>query len=148
MYRAAKLILLAFPAVIVVAIAGCAPPAQQPAPGGAVPTAVVPAAGKTAWTGDYATHIQPIFNASCLECHSAQRAENELRLDSYEEVMEGTQHGPIVVPGQPEASALVSVMRGTADPSIRMPHGGQRVNPREVDNIVLWIQAGAPAPTR
>jgi mono/diheme cytochrome c family protein len=146
MDRAIKLVIVILPVLIL--IAGCRPPAEQPAPGGAIPTAAVPAAGKTTWTGDYATHIQPIFDASCVQCHGAQRAENDLRLDSYEEVMQGTQHGPVVIPGQPGASALVSVMRGTVDPSIRMPHGGQRANPRELDNIVLWIEAGAPSPTR
>jgi hypothetical protein len=144
MGRATKIIVLLLPVFIIVA--GCARPAEEPAPAGQMPTASVPAAGKTTWTGDYSTHIQPIFDASCLGCHDEQRAENGLRLDSYEGLMAGTQHGPVVIPGQSSASALVSVIRGTADPSIRMPHGGQRVNQRELDNIVLWIEAGAPPP--
>jgi hypothetical protein len=141
-----KIVILLLPAIII--IIGCAPPAEQPAPAPPMPTPAVPAAGKVTWVGDYSTHIQPIFDASCLDCHSAQRAENDLRLDSYEGVMAGTQHGPVVIPGQPGASALVSVVRGTADPSILMPHGGQRISQREVDNIVLWIEAGAPPSIR
>lgn len=103
-------------------------------------------AGQTTWTGDYATHIQPVFNQHCVSCHGASRAENGLRLDSYDGVMKGTQFGRIVTPSQPGNSALVSVLRGTADPSIQMPHGGQRLTNQEVANIVLWIEAGAPPP--
>jgi hypothetical protein len=58
--------------------------------------------------------------------------------------MKGTQFGPIVTAGQPNQSALVSVIRGTADPRIRMPHEGTRLTDQEVQNIVLWIEAGAP----
>lgn len=144
MTRKLALIFLLLPAAVV--LVGCQAGAQQPAQGGNAPTAAVPPAGQSAWTGNYATHIQPIFDSSCVGCHGPQRAENGLRLDGYQQVMQGTQHGPVVVPGQPSASALVSVMRGTTDPSIRMPHGGQRVNEQALENIVLWIEAGAPPP--
>lgn len=58
--------------------------------------------------------------------------------------MKGTQHGPVVVARSPNSSALISVVKGTADPSIRMPHGGQRLSEQELQNLVLWIEAGAP----
>jgi len=110
----------------------------------AIPTsAPVPSGAKVVWAGHYSTNIQPIFVEHCIGCHGPSRADNGLRLDSYQGVMKGTQHGPIVVPGSPETSALVSVVKGTADPSIRMPHEGQRLTDQEVQNIVLWIQAGA-----
>lgn len=110
----------------------------------AVPTlAPVPSGAKVVWAGHYSQNIQPIFTEHCIGCHGPAKAENGLRLDSYESVMKGTQHGTVVVPGAPETSALVSVVKGTADPSIRMPHGGQRLTDQEVQNITLWIQAGA-----
>lgn len=126
------------------ALSACRPaataPPTQPA---ATP---LPPASQTVWTGDYATHIQPIFNQHCVSCHGSTKAENGLRLDSYDGVMKGTQFGRIVTPGQPANSALVSVLRATADPSIQMPHGGTRIDQQSVQNVVLWIQAGAPPP--
>ena len=119
--------------------------------GGTSPTPVaspvppVAPAAKVTWNGSYSRNVQPIFDQKCVSCHGASKAENGLRLDSYEGVMKGTQFGPVVVPGQPFQSALVSVVRGTADPSLRMPHGGgTRLSEQDVQNIILWIQAGAP----
>lgn len=135
------------------ALSACQPAATAtPTKPAATP---IPPAAKTTWAGDYATHIQPALNEHCVSCHGATRAENGLRLDSYEGVMKGTQFGRIVTPGQPGNSTLVSVLRGTAAPSIlprtpapsiQMPHQGQRLTSQEVDNIVLWIEAGAPPP--
>ncbi len=117
--------------------------------GPATPTAgataaPAPPAGKVVFSGTYSGNVQPIFDQKCVGCHGPSRAENGLRLDSYEGAMKGTQFGAVVVPGQPNQSALVSVVRGTADPRIRMPHEGTRLTEQEVQNIVLWIEAGAP----
>jgi len=109
------------------------------------PTAApVPPAGKVVWSGTYSKNIQPIFNQYCVSCHGPSKAENGLRLDSYAGVVKGTLHGPVVVPGSPTTSALISVIKGTADPSIQMPHGSQPLPSQDVQNITLWIQAGAP----
>ncbi len=107
-----------------------------------VPTAVP--AGKLVWSGSYAKNIQPIFNQNCVSCHGPSKAENGLRLDSYADVMKGTQYGPVVVPGSPTTSALMSVLNGTASASIQMPHGKQPLPNQDIQNIMLWIQAGAP----
>lgn len=103
-----------------------------------------PAAAKVVWNGSYARNVQPIFDQHCVSCHGPSRAENGLRLDSYDGVMKGTQFGAVVVPGSPTTSALESVVIGTASTAIRMPHGGQRLGDVEAQNITLWIQAGAP----
>ncbi len=135
---AAKLLSLT---LLAAALSACVPSAG-PTP---TPTPIpVPVAAKVVWDGTYSKNIQPIFDQHCVNCHGPNRAENGLRLDSYEGVMKGTQYGPVVVPGSPTTSALESVVIGTASPSIRMPHGGQRLSDQEVQNITLWIQAGAP----
>ncbi len=131
-------------AILAALLAGCQ--TTRPAGPPLAPTPVVPPAGKTVWAGDYATHVQPIFDQYCVGCHGPSKAENGLRLDSYQGVMKGTISGPVVIPGQPANSTLVSVMRGTVDPSIRMPHGGQRLSEPVVQNVVLWVEAGAPPP--
>ena len=127
-------------AMLAVVLSGCqagrlaAPPATPSAK----------PAGKLVWAGKYVQDIQPIFDRRCVTCHGPSRADNGLRLSSYADVMKGTQYGPVVVPGDPNRSALVSVLAGTTDPSIRMPHGGQRLTEQEIQNITLWIEAGAP----
>jgi hypothetical protein len=110
----------------------------------AAPTAATPAA-RTVWNGHYAQNLQPIFTDHCVTCLGPSRADNGLRLDSYQGVMKGTNHGPVVVPGDPDHSALISVVQGSVEPSIRMPHGGQKLTEQDVQNLRLWIQAGASA---
>ncbi len=141
--RTTKALWLLSLAALALSLSGC----RAVGPGGSAslpaPTQVPPAA-KVVWSGSYANNIQPIFDQKCVSCHGPGRAENGLRLDSYEGVMKGTQYGPVVIPGSPTTSALESVVIGTAAPSIRMPHGGQRLTEQEVQNITLWIEAGAP----
>ncbi len=108
-------------------------------------TPAAPPAAKLTWSGRYAQHIQPIFDKNCVSCHGEDRAENGLRLNSYEGVMKGTRYGPVVIPGSSSGSTLLAVVRGAADPSIRMPHDTRRLGEQELENLTLWVEAGAPA---
>lgn len=131
-------------AALAIAVVGCQP--TRPAASVSAPApAPVRAAAKLVWNGKYAEHVQPIFTQRCVSCHGPSRAENGLKLASYEELMKGTQFGSVVVPGSASASTLLAVLRGTTDPSIRMPHGGERLSEVELQNVTLWIEAGAPS---
>ena len=113
--------------------------------GAGIPTPTeVAVQGQLSWTGTYAGDIQPIFEAYCARCHGGALAENGLQLDSYEGVMRGTLGGPVVVAGRASASTLVWVIQGLAAPEIRMPHAERPLSPNRIQNIVLWIDAGAP----
>lgn len=127
--------------VFIWALAGCA--GVTGAPTSRAVEADVPLRAKTVWNGDYLQDIQPIFDEYCIQCHGPNKAENGLRLDSYQGVMKGTQYGPVVVPGFPGASTLVSVIQGTAAPEITMPHKDRRLSPNRIHNVVLWIEDGA-----
>lgn len=133
---------LTFPAIGILAL-GC----QASPPAGRTPTvapvAAVPAV-KQVWSGEYAENIQPIFSQRCVSCHGPARAENGLRLDSYEGVRKGTQYGPVVAPGSVAGSTLLAVLGGATDPKLRMPHDGQKLTDGEIKNLTLWIEAGAP----
>ncbi len=103
----------------------------------------VPVAATTVWSGNYASDIQPIFDQYCVSCHGPSRAENGLRLDSYDNAMRGTQHGPVIIPKSAGTSTLVAVVQGNTAPTIRMPHEGRKLTKNRIQNIVLWIDAGA-----
>lgn len=116
--------------------------AQTAAPE-ATPTEV-PVHGQMTWTGSYALDIQPIFDAYCVRCHGTDVAENGLRLDSYEGVMQGTRSGAVISPGSASGSTLVWVIQGLAAPQIRMPHSERPLSPNRIQNIILWIDARTP----
>jgi hypothetical protein len=55
----------------------------------------------------FAKDIQPLFKASCLQCHGEMRPRGDLRLDSLEAVLKGGENGKVVVPGKSAESSLV-----------------------------------------
>ena len=92
----------------------------------------------------YAEDIAPIFRGYCESCHKAGGAGTEasgLDLKSYAGLMKGTKFGPMVVPGQPDSSNLIVLLRG--DAKIRMPLGHKALPNELVRNIWSWIFEGA-----
>lgn len=95
----------------------------------------------------YAEDIQPILNAKCQYCHLAGTAgyeASQFGMATYEEVMQGTRYGPMVIPGDADSSVLVMLIEGRADPAINMPHGeAQPLYKGEIEKIRLWVEQGA-----
>ncbi|MGN7612522.1 c-type cytochrome domain-containing protein [Magnetococcales bacterium HHB-1] len=88
--------------------------------------------------------ILPLLKYRCGECHSAGgagEAATGLNLETYEGVMRGTRHGPIVVPGSPLASNLNVLVEGRA--KTRMPHNKRRLSDCEIDILRKWVAQGA-----
>lgn len=87
----------------------------------------------------YRAEIQPIFDRRCVSCHGGAAG---LWLDRYERVMAGSARGPVVVPGDPEASELYLRITGRRQPA--MPLGGPSLPSEEIARIRRWIAEGAP----
>ena len=63
---------------------------------------------------------------------------------SYEDLMKGTQFGPMIIGGDSAGSNLIVLMEGRADPSISMPHGSMSpVKKTDIEKIRLWVDQGA-----
>ena len=108
-------------------------------------SAATPASGDTAATaGNVTFHstIQPIFQQSCVSCHTGASAPLGLDLSSYQSVMRGASGQPVVVPGKPDQSLLVQKVKGTVAP--QMPFGGPPLSATDVQHIEQWIANGAP----
>ncbi|MBP7203860.1 MAG: hypothetical protein KBA32_11725 [Propionivibrio sp.] len=90
--------------------------------------------------------IQPILVKNCLECHAAGGAGAEksgLLMSSYEDLMKGTRFGAIVKPGDALTSALIMLVEGRVDPSIRMPHHKEPLNKDQIAQLRAWVEQGA-----
>ncbi|MGB0127168.1 MAG: c-type cytochrome domain-containing protein [Rhodocyclaceae bacterium] len=90
--------------------------------------------------------VMPILKKNCLECHNPAGkgfAASGLLLDSYENVMKGTKHGPVVKPGNGLASPFNQVLEGRVDKSIRMPHGGAPIPEDAIKTLRAWVDQGA-----
>ena len=106
-----------------------------------------PASTKTGVT--YATDIKPIFDASCVKCHSGEKPKAHLKLDTLEGVLKGSKDGKIVLAGDSAKSPLVqSVAHTTDDHDSWMPPLHNKANivpltPEQIGLIRAWIDQGA-----
>jgi len=96
--------------------------------------------------------IQPLFKASCVQCHGANRPKAQLRLDTLEGVLKGTKHGAILTAGDSANSLLVKAISRldaeTAMPpkprSHRGPGGPQGTNAPAMMSHEGGPMAGGP----
>lgn len=86
----------------------------------------------------YRGDIQPIFDRSCIGCHGGQAG---LYLESFDYLMSGTHNGPVVIPGNPDASELVLRVTGLRQPA--MPLGADPLSQAEIELIVSWVSEGS-----
>ncbi len=87
---------------------------------------------------DYESEIQPIFDNNCGNCHLGNSS-GGLNLSTYENLMEGSDDGAVVVPGNHEQSILWDEIN-TGD----MPAGNNpELSDEEIDLIAQWIDEGA-----
>ena len=68
----------------------------------------------------YEKDIKPLFQASCLNCHGADRPKAGLRLDSLEAVLKGSKEGKVIEVGKSDKSSLVIAV-SQLDPEMVMP---------------------------
>jgi mono/diheme cytochrome c family protein len=92
----------------------------------------------------FAKDIKPLFEKSCFKCHGPEKAKGDLRVDTLEATLKGSEHGKIVETGKSEKSRLVhSVAR--LDPDEAMPPEGKG-DPWTKEQVALlraWIDQGA-----
>ncbi len=94
---------------------------------------------------DYRADVRPVLKARCFACHGALKQEAGLRLDAVALALKGGDTGAAITPGAAASSLLVERVRDP-DPQTRMPPEGRPLEAAEIDVIVRWINAGAPAP--
>jgi hypothetical protein len=95
----------------------------------------------------YSADVKPILERYCSECHQPGTAGYEasgFSVATYEDVIEGTRYGPVVIPGDAFNSNLIILVEGRADPAIAMPHDGHQMLGQEIETLKSWIQQGAP----
>ena len=102
---------------------------------------------------DYAKEIQPIFDNSCVDCHKAPYEKNGrmrkpkagLRMDTYEFVMQGSEDGAIIKPGNPEESSAYKLTTLPRDHEDAMPpeYKTEPLTDAQKKLLYNWIKEGA-----
>lgn len=104
------------------------------------------AVSATAEVPDFRERIQPILEENCVRCHNAEKTKGDLRMDTYEALMEGGSSAEAVVPGDPEASELLVRIHLRPIDEDFMPEEGRPLEPEQVDLLDAWVRGGAPWP--
>jgi len=87
----------------------------------------------------FANDVMPIIQSRCINCHGGDRIEEGLLMRSYDELMAGSDNGPVIAPGDVANSLLVELVTNQ-----KMPKRGPKLTPPQVQLITDWVAAGAP----
>jgi hypothetical protein len=116
-----------------------------------IPTGLANAQDQQKLTAEQVTFfekkIRPVLVKHCYGCHSDQAAEKQklrggLRLDSGPALLKGGDSGPVIVPGKPAESLLLSALRYE---DFEMPPKG-KLPDAVIADFVSWIEMGAADP--
>src|SRR5262249_945865 len=97
---------------------------------------------------DFVRDIQPVLATRCLTCHGPQQQMNGLRLDRRDDAMRGGNAGPVIRPGDSNASKLYQLITTGIQSGNRrlvMPPTAA-LSARETDLFRRWIDQGAAWP--
>ena len=90
----------------------------------------------------YDDHVRPILREHCFSCHSADKQESGLALDTYAKAMAGGSSGEVVTPGDLGISRLWVLVSHLEDP--KMPPKQDKLAAAKLELIQKWIEQGAP----
>src|SRR5215471_980283 len=110
------------------------------APFAAAQDAKPPAPGAPKIT--YDEHVRPIFREHCFSCHSADKQESGLQLDTYQKAMAGGSSGEVVLAGDLASSRLWALVSHAEEP--KMPPKQDKLAAAKLDMLSKWIEQGAP----
>lgn len=97
-------------------------------------TTEVAAASAVSFSND----VLPLLQSQCTRCHGESKAEEGLRLDSFEMLMAGAEDGAVIVPGDAANSLLVQLVE-----SGQMPRRSTKLSAEQIQLLVDWINQGA-----
>jgi hypothetical protein len=92
--------------------------------------------------------IKPLFDKSCVKCHSGEKPKAKLRLDTLEGALKGSVDHKVIEPGNSAKSILVHNIAFIGDEDQWMPPPDNkdklpRLTPEQIGLVRAWIDQGA-----
>ena len=97
----------------------------------------------------YVAKVKPIFETNCARCHGGMNHRGGLNLDTRAGLLKGGHDGAALVPGDPDKSLLVRLMRHEGPPEDPMPMPPPpraKVADADIAVVARWVKAGAVMP--
>ncbi len=95
---------------------------------------------------DFVKDVQPILRAHCIECHGADKQKGDIRLDLRSEVFHDDKDLWVIIPGDPEESLFLELMKLPADDDDSMPKNEDSLPAEKIALLERWIKEGAKWP--
>jgi WD40 repeat protein len=96
---------------------------------------------------DFQSDLLPIFRANCLACHSRNKSKGGLNLESPQTILEGSDAGPVIIPGKGNESHLFLVASNLIEDALMPPKDNPSnavpMKPTELELLKRWIDEGA-----
>ena len=95
----------------------------------------------------YNGKVLPILQANCYRCHGGLNHRGGLNIETREGMLKGGHDGSVLVPGHPEQSLLIKLIRheGPADDPMPMPPKS-KLSDADIATVTAWVAAGAKMP--
>ena len=132
---------------VIVVLSGCGTPVQsigtptfmpvvtQPTPVDLTPTPVITETSVTTGSFTWETGISDIFQEQCSLCHGTTPS-GGFSINSYTRVIQGSNIGPIIIPGNPEESHIFIKLKYAGN------HPGY-LSKEQTEIVWNWIENGA-----
>jgi mono/diheme cytochrome c family protein len=95
---------------------------------------------------DFSRDIEPIFKATCYECHGEKKQKGGLRLDQRALALKGGDSGPLWVAGKSPESLLILAVAGAKPDLDRMPYKKEPLTSAQISLLRAWIDQGSNWP--
>ena len=92
----------------------------------------------------FENRVRPILAGTCFRCHGGQKVSGGLRIETRASLIDGGDSGPAIDVDEPAQSLLIQAIQRNPDVSAMPPD--KPLSPRAVDDLMAWVQAGAPWP--
>ncbi|NYF78824.1 c-type cytochrome domain-containing protein [Granulicella arctica] len=96
----------------------------------------------------YTSKVQPVLESNCYRCHGGMNRRGGLSLQTKAGMLKGGHDGTVLVPGHPEQSLLVKLIRheGPANDPMPMPPRKPKLSDADIALVEQWVKAGAIMP--
>src|SRR5271155_5180912 len=96
----------------------------------------------------YSEKVVPVLQANCYQCHGGTSHRGGLSLATKAGMLKGGHDGTVLVPGHPESSLIVKLIRheGPKDDPMPMPPSKPKLSDADIAVVEQWVKAGAIMP--
>ncbi len=95
----------------------------------------------------YNMKVVPILRTNCYRCHGGLNHRGNLQIDTRSGMMKGGKDGSVLVPGRPDQSLLIKLIRhqGPSDDPMPMPPKS-KLSDADIATVTAWVAGGAKMP--